>query len=58
MEDKKMVSLEISGDLKEALRVEAFHRATTVSALIRQILEKELRPVMQETKGTKDKIAR
>ena len=43
MEDKKMVSLEISGELKEALRVEAFHRACTVSALIRQISEKELK---------------
>lgn len=36
---KKMISLEISDELKEALRVEAFNRKLTVSALIRSILE-------------------
>lgn len=56
MEDKKMVSLEISGELKEALRVEAFHRACTVSALIRDILEKELKT--NSHKETKDTIAK
>lgn len=39
---KKMVSLEVSEELKEALRVEAFKRSLSISALIRQILEKEL----------------
>ena len=39
---KKMISLEISAELKEALRVEAFNRAVSVSALIRQILESTL----------------
>lgn len=40
---KKMISLEISDELKEALRVEAFNRGVTVSALIRDILTKELK---------------
>lgn len=39
---KKMISLEVSAELKEALRVEAFNRAISVSALIRQILEDTL----------------
>ena len=37
-----MISLEISEELKEALRVEAFKRSLSISALIRQILEKDL----------------
>lgn len=56
-DNKKMVSLEISGELKEALRVEAFRRDCNISALIRQILEKELRNTIQETSG-KDKTAK
>ena len=40
--DKKIISLEITSDLKELLRVEAFKRNVTVSELIRQILTKEL----------------
>ena len=39
---KKMISLEISAELKEALRIEAFNQAISVSALIRQILEASL----------------
>lgn len=39
---KKMISLEISEELKEALRVEAFKRSKSVSALIRQLLEEAL----------------
>lgn len=39
---KKMISLEVSTELKEALRVEAFNRAVSISALIRQILEQSL----------------
>lgn len=39
---KKMISLEITDELKEALRVEAFNRSLSISALIRQVLEKEL----------------
>lgn len=39
---KKMISLEISDELKEALRVEAFKQNLTISKLIRTILEKEL----------------
>ena len=39
---KKMISLEISDELREALRVEAFNRSLSVSALIRQLLETAL----------------
>ena len=39
---KKMISLEISDELREALRVEAFKRSTSISALIRQLLEESL----------------
>jgi hypothetical protein len=35
---KKMISLEISDELREALRVEAFKRSLSISALIRQLL--------------------
>ena len=42
MANKKMISLEITDELREALRVEAFKRSLSISALIRQILEKEL----------------
>lgn len=37
-----MISLEISDELKEALRVEAFKQSSSVSALIRKILEEKL----------------
>ena len=43
VENKKIISLEISEDLRKALRVEAFNRDVTVSALIRDILAKELK---------------
>jgi predicted nucleic acid-binding protein len=39
---KKMISLEISDELREALRIEAFKRAMSISALIRQLLESSL----------------
>jgi len=39
---KKIISFEITDTLREALRLEAFKRDVTISALIRQILEKEL----------------
>ena len=42
-ENKKIISLEIPEDLRKALRVEAFNRDITVSALIRDILAKELK---------------
>jgi len=53
-DNKKMISLEISDELREALRVEAFHKAVTVSALIRQILEDQLN-VTKEVKDTTPK---
>ena len=42
-ENKKIISLEIPEDLRKALRIEAFNRDITVSALIRDILTKELK---------------
>ena len=39
---KKMISLEISDELREALRVEAFNQSLSISALMRQILEEKL----------------
>lgn len=39
---KKMISLEITEELKEALRVEAFKRSLSISALIRQLIEEGL----------------
>lgn len=41
--EKKIISLEISEQLRKALRKEAFDRDVTISALIRDILEKELK---------------
>lgn len=46
---KKMISLEISEELKETLRVEAFKRSLSISALIRQLLEEALKQT--STKG-------
>ena len=43
VENKKIISLECPEDLRKALRVEAFNRDVTVSALIRDILAKELK---------------
>lgn len=48
METKKMISFEGTSCLKEALRVEAFKKETTVSALIRQILETQLEETINE----------
>lgn len=39
---KKMISLEISDEMREALRVEAFKRSLSISALIRQLLKESL----------------
>lgn len=39
---KRMISLEISEELREALRVEAFNQSLSISAVIRQILEERL----------------
>jgi plasmid stability protein len=39
---KKMISLEISDELREALRVEAFKQSSSISAVMRQILEEKL----------------
>ena len=39
---KRMISLEISEELREAIRVEAFKQSLSISAMIRQILEEKL----------------
>ena len=39
---KKMISLEISEELREAIRLEAFKQSLSISAMIRQILEEKL----------------
>ncbi len=49
---KKMISLEISDELREALRVEAFKRSVSISALMRQILEEKLLQASDEEKLT------
>ena len=51
---KKMISLEISDELKEALRVVAFKKNFTVSKLIRTILEKELNLDTKKDKEVKE----
>ena len=48
MEAKKIISVEITSCLKEALRIEAFNKEVTVSALIRQILEAQLQDTLRE----------
>lgn len=45
---KKMISLEISDELREALRVEAFKRSLSISALMRLLLEQSLELGKQE----------
>ena len=39
---KRMISFEISDELREALRIEAFKQSISISAAIRQILENSL----------------
>ncbi len=48
METKKIISVEITSCLKEALRIEAFNQEVTVSALIRQILETQLKDTIEQ----------
>lgn len=50
---KKMISLEISDELREALRAEAFNRNTNISALIRDILETSLKDKIKSSKEIK-----
>ena len=50
---KKMISLEISDELREALRVEAFKRSLSISALMRLLLEQAL-DVPQNKGSAKD----
>lgn len=40
--EKKIISFEVTADLKEALRVAAFHSGISVSAYVRQLLEREV----------------
>ena len=50
MDKKKIISLEIPAYLREALRKKAFNEDITISALIRQILEEQLKDIIKETK--------
>lgn len=45
---KRMISFEISDELREALRIEAFKQSISISAAIRQILEAKLLIVKEE----------
>ena len=45
---KRMISFEISDELREALRIEAFKQSISISATIRQILEAKLLIVKEE----------
>lgn len=54
METKKIISFESTGSLKEALRIEAFRKGTTVSALIRQILESQLYETLKRCRENED----
>ena len=49
--NKKMISLEISDELREALRREAFLRNKNMSALIRDILEEHIANMELEVSG-------
>jgi hypothetical protein len=55
MNNKKIISLEIPNTLKEALRVKAFQEEVTVSALIRQILEEQLKDTIKECEQKENK---
>lgn len=43
-----VISIKISEALKEALRVEAFNRRKTISALIRDMIVKELQQMKEK----------
>lgn len=47
-DNKKIISVEISEGLRKALKTEAFNQDKTVSALIRDILEKELKVTLKQ----------
>jgi len=49
-EAKRMISLEITPELKEALRIEAFKQNLTVSALIRKTLEQSFEDTIKDIK--------
>lgn len=55
--DKRIISVEVSDDLKEALRIEAFNRAITTSALIRQLLKEtpSLKKILKDLESKKVK---
>ena len=40
--EKKIISFEISAELKEAIRIAAFNKSLSVSAYVRELLEKEV----------------
>jgi len=60
MKSKKMLSLAVSDTLREALRIEAFKRDCNVSALVRQILEENLKDAIKEcaAREVKNKVVK
>jgi plasmid stability protein len=51
---KKMISLEIPDELREALRIEAFNRSLSISAVIRTLLEEALNKQKDEVSVTNE----
>ena len=51
---KKMISLEISDELREALRIEAFKRSLSISAVMRKILEERLLDITQNKENSNE----
>lgn len=49
--EKKMISFEGSDELKEELRILAFKKRTTISALIRDILKQAIKKANDEKMG-------
>lgn len=47
---KKMISLEISDSLREALRIKAFKENTSISKVIRHVLTEQLGKELSEVK--------
>ena len=52
---KRIISVEISDELKEALRVIAFKKKLTVSAVIRETLETVYAKELEAVKAEQDK---
>lgn len=51
---KKIISLEVTTELKEALRIEAFKQNLSTSALIRKIIAEKLNISLEDTTGDRE----